>query len=131
MKFRLDPRTKLFMLFVVSCIVMMSATTPLLWVLRIIMTMVPIGLMIMEKQYAAALRFFVLYTVAMIIMLTCISEKSQGVVMAFLLGYCCIIVQFMPAAITAWYVVRTTKIGEMVSVMQKMHMPDGITISGI
>ena len=35
----------------------------------------------------------------------------------------------MPAMITAWYVVRTTKIGEFVCAMQKMHIPDGITIS--
>jgi energy-coupling factor transport system permease protein len=31
--------------------------------------------------------------------------------------------------ITAWYVVRTTKIDEFMSAMQKMHVPDGITIS--
>ncbi len=37
--------------------------------------------------------------------------------------------QFIPALITAWYVVRTTKIGEFVCAMQKMHIPDGITIS--
>jgi len=49
--------------------------------------------------------------------------------MAFLVGYCSIIVQFLPALITAWYVVRTTKIDEFISSMQKMHVPDGITIS--
>jgi len=129
MSLKLDPRTKLFMVFVVSAIVMMSATTPFLWGVRILMTMVPIVLLIMEKHYASAFRFLILYAIALILMFTCVSEQSQGFVMAFLLGYCCIIVQFMPAAITAWYVVRTTKIDEFVSAMQKMHMPDGITIS--
>ena len=46
-----------------------------------------------------------------------------------LLGYCGIIAQFMPAMITAWYVIRTTKIGEYMSAMQKMHVPDGIAVS--
>jgi energy-coupling factor transport system permease protein len=31
--------------------------------------------------------------------------------------------------ITAWYVIKTTKIGEFVCAMQKIHIPDGITIS--
>ena len=126
---KLDPRTKLFLLFVVSFVVMMSATTPLLWALRIGMTMVPITFLIIEKHYASAFRFIVMYAVALILTFTCINENSTGFFMAFLMGYCSIIVQFMPAIITAWYVVKTTKIGEFMSCMQKMHIPDGIAVS--
>ncbi len=129
MDLRLDPRTKLFMIFVVSAVVMMSATTPFLWGVRIAMTMIPIGLLLIEKHYATAFRFLILYSSALILNFTCLSEDSTGFLMAIIVGYCAIIVQFMPAMITAWYVVRTTKIDEFVSAMQKMHMPDGITIS--
>lgn len=129
MSLRLDPRTKLYMILVVSAVVMMSATTPFLWAVRIIMTLIPITLLIMEKHYASAFRFLILYSIALVINFTCLSEKSEGILMAFLVGYCSIVVQFMPAMITAWYVVKTTKINEFVSAMQKMHMPDGITIS--
>ena len=129
MALKLDPRTKLFMIFIVSAVVMMSATTPLLWAVRITMTMIPIFLLIAEKHYAAALRFIVLYSAALLISFKFLSENSKGFLSAFLVGYCSIIVQFMPAVITAWYVVRTTKIGEFVSAMQKVHVPDGITIS--
>ncbi len=126
---KLDPRTKLFMIFVVSAVVMMSATTPLLWAVRIAMTMVPVTLLILEKHYASAFRFLILYIIALFLTFRFLSEQSKGFLMAFLVGYCSIIVQFMPAMITAWYLVRTTKIGEFVSAMQKMHIPDGITIS--
>ena len=126
---RLDPRTKLFMVFVVSAIVMMSATTPFLWVVRITVTMVPIVLLVSEKHYASAFRFLVLYGVALALLFGLLSEESQGLLSALFLGYCSIVVQFLPAMITAWYVVRTTKIGEFVSAMQRMHIPDGITIS--
>ena len=129
MNLKLDPRTKLFMIFVVSAVVMMSATTPFLWAVRIAMTMVPITLLILEKHYASAFRFLILYIIALFLTFRFLSEQSKGFLMAFLVGYCSIIVQFMPAMITAWYVVRTTKIGEFVSAMQKMHVPDGITIS--
>jgi len=117
------------MILIVSAIVMMSATTPLLWGIRIIMTMIPILLLIAEKRYASALRFFALYVVALVLTFYFLSSESTGVFKALLTGYCGIVVQFMPALITAWYVVRTTKIDEFMSAMQKMHVPDGITIS--
>ena len=126
---RLDPRTKLFMVFVVSLIVMMSATTPVLWVIRIIITLIPIVLLILEKKYSSALRFFLAYGIALVLLLFFISENSEGIIASLLIGYCGIVVQFMPALITAWYVIRTTKIGEFMSCMQKMHVPDGIAVS--
>jgi energy-coupling factor transport system permease protein len=129
MSLKLDPRTKLYMIFVVSAVVMMSATTPFLWAVRITMTMIPILLLIVEKHYAAAFRFLIFYGTALVLTFRFLSENSKGFLSAFLVGYCSIIVQFMPAMITAWYVVRTTKIGEFVCAMQKMHIPDGITIS--
>ena len=42
MHIALDPRTKLYMILVVSMVVLMTATTPFLWGVRIFMTMVPI-----------------------------------------------------------------------------------------
>ena len=129
MNFRLDPRVKLHMIFVVSAVVMMSATTPFLWIVRILITMVPIVLLVIERKYDSAFRFLVLYFTALFITFKYISVESKGLFMPVLVGYCSIIVQFMPAFITAWYVVRTTKIGQFISAMQKMHVPDGITIS--
>lgn len=129
MSFKLDPRTKLFMVLVVSTIIMMSATTTLQWAIRMIITLIPIGLLIVEKKYASAIRFLVLYSVALILTFRFMSEESGGLIQSLLIGYCGIVVQFLPSIITAWYVVRTTKIGELMSAMQKMHVPNGITIA--
>ncbi len=125
----LDPRSKLFMVLVVSCIVMMTATTTLSWILRIAITIIPILLLILEGRTISALRFSILYVIALIMTRYFLSSESTGILMALLLGYCAIIVQFMPAMITAWYMIRTTHIGEFLSAMQKMHVPDGIAIS--
>ncbi len=62
MKLHIDPRTKLFMIFAVSIIVMLPATTALAWVLRTGVTLIPIILLLTEKKYAAAAVFTVLYT---------------------------------------------------------------------
>jgi len=117
------------MIFVVSAVVLMTATTPFLWGVRILMTMVPITLLFLEKRYASAIRFLIFYGIALVLTFFCLSEESTGLLTAILIGYCGIVVQFLPAMITAWYVVRTTKIGEFMSAMQKMRVPDGITIS--
>ncbi len=129
MEIKLDPRTKIYMVFVVSAIVMMSATTPFLWFVRIIITMVPIMLLIVEKRYASALRFFALYISALILTFYFLSAETTGLIRSLLTGYCGIIVQFLPAFITAWYVIHSTKIDEFMAAMQKLHVPDGITIS--
>ena len=129
MNIKLDPRTKLYMILIVSAVVMMSATTPFLWAVRITMTMIPLILLAAEKRYASALRFAILYLFALILTFCFLSEESTGILQSLLIGYCGIVVQFMPALITAWYVVRTTKIDEFMSAMQRMHIPDGIAIS--
>ena len=129
MNLRLDPRTKLYMVLIVSSVVMMSATTPFLWAVRITMTMIPILLLLFEKKYRSAVRFLILYSAALVLTFFFLSEESTGLLKSFLTGYCGIVVQFMPAMITAWYVVRTTKIDEFMSAMQKIRIPDGITIS--
>jgi energy-coupling factor transport system permease protein len=126
---KIDPRTKLYMILVVSAVVMMSATMPLLWTVRIIMTMIPVLLLVIEKKYTSALGFAFLYTAALIMTFCLLSESSPSFFKTFVTGYSGIVVQFMPCLITAWYVVRTTRIDEFMSAMQKMHVPDGITIS--
>ena len=128
-KISLDPRTKLFMIFAVSFIVMVNAITPLEWGIRIMVTLIPILLLVTEGKYASAFRFTVFYGAALLLLKYCISESSTGIFSAILVGYCGIVAQFLPAMITAWYVIRTTKIGEFMSAMQKMHVPDGISIS--
>ncbi len=129
MSVKLDPRTKLYMILIVSLVVMMSATTPFLWAVRIMITIIPVILLIFEKRYASALYFSLLYAVALALTFRFITDSSSSFWRTFLTGYSGIVVQFMPALITAWYVIRTTKIGEFMSAMQRMHVPDGISIS--
>ena len=129
MTFRLDPRTKLYMVFVVSVIVMMSASGVSAWIVRTGITLIPILLLFAERKYADAIRFLVLYGVALGLLFFFLNDGAEGLLYSLVFGYCGIVVQFMPALITAWYVLRTTKTGEFMSCMQKMHIPDGISVS--
>lgn len=129
MRMKLDPRTKLYMVLMVSMVVLMPAATSLLWSVRLLITLFPIILLISEKRYKSAVRFLIFYGIALVLTFFVLKKEMQGILAAVLIGYCGIVVQFAPAIITAWYCVRTTKIDEFMSAMQKMHMPDGIAIS--
>ena len=129
MRMKLDPRTKLYMVLMVSMVVLMPAATSLLWSVRLLITLFPIILLISEKRYKSAVRFLIFYGIALVLTFFVLKKEMQGILAAVLIGYCGIVVQFAPAIITAWYCVRTTKIDEYMSAMQKMHMPDGIAIS--
>lgn len=78
MKLYIDPRTKLFMIFAVSIIVMLPATTPLAWALRTGVTLIPIILLLTEKKYVAAAAFTMLYASAAVLTLMFISSGSTG-----------------------------------------------------
>ena len=75
---KLDPRTKLYMILIVSAIVMMSATTPFLWGVRIVMTLIPITLLVIEKRYTSAFGFTFLYLAALVLTFAFLSEDSTA-----------------------------------------------------
>lgn len=116
------------MLLVLSCIVALSATTLNLWIVRVVLTLIPIFLMLVEKHYTFAIRFTVFYGVALYLTYYLHSVQATGVWASILHGYASFVAQFMPAMIMAWYLVHTTKMDEFISAMQKMHVPDKITI---
>lgn len=101
-RIHLDPRTKLFMIFAVSFIVMVNAMSPMEWAVRIIVTLIPVFLLANEGRYVSALRFLLCYGVALLLLKFYISSESTGVISALLVGYCGIVAQFMPAMIMAW-----------------------------
>ena len=81
---KLDPRTKFYMILIVSAVVMMSATTPFLWGVRITMTLIPIILLIIEKKYTSAFGFTFLYIAALVLTFAFLSEDSNGFFKTFL-----------------------------------------------
>ena len=100
---KLDPRTKFYMILIVSAVVMLSATTPFLWGLKIAMTLIPIILLIIEKKYTSAFGFAFLYIAALVLTFAFLSEESTGLFKSLLIGYSGIVVQFLPCFRVEFY----------------------------
>ena len=127
-RLKLDPRTKLVMLFAYSVIVMIDIADGPALVIRTIMTMVPVLLLFIEGKYAVAIRFVLLYILASLLM-RLNSQRLGGVPGMLILAYATIVMQFFPTIITVWYCIRTTKIDEFMAAMNRMHLPQGLSIS--
>ncbi|ERK57458.1 cobalt transport protein [Gemella bergeri ATCC 700627] len=127
-EFSLDPRTKIYMMFLISFLTMSTATTTLSLTLRVVITIVPILLLIVEGKVKTAIRFTIFYILGILVMHFFINN-GEGFISALALGYCSVMLQFFPSAIMAWYTVRTTKVNEFMAALNKLHCPKGLAIS--
>lgn len=125
---RFDPRTKLLLLVFFSVIVMIDVVDGPAYVVRVIMTFVPVVLICMEGKPHIGARFTVLFILAS--WLQVFAQKNIGGVAGMLILFLCYMVtQFAPTMITVWYCISTTRISEFMAAMNRMRMPQGLSIS--
>ena len=125
---RLDPRTKLLILALFSVVVMIDVVDGPAYIVRIIMTFIPVFLVCLEGKIHIAARFTVLFIGASILQ-SYTQQHIGGVARMAVLFVCFMITQFAPVMITVWYCISTTKISEFMAAMNRMHAPQGLSIS--
>ncbi len=124
----LDPRSKLMLLVLFSVVVMIDVVDGPAYIIRVIMTFIPVVLVCLEGKIHIGVRFTLLFVAAS--WLQIYAQKYVGGVAGMLLLFLCyMIMQFAPTIITVWYCISTTKISEFMAAMNRMHLPQGIAIS--
>ena len=127
-RLHLDPRTKLLILVLFSVVVMIDVVDGPAYIIRVIMTFIPVILVCLEGKIHIGARFTILYIFA-----TWLMEFTQhhigGVAGMLLLFLCYMMMQFAPTIITVWYCISTTKISELMAALNRMHIPQGMAIS--
>ena len=107
---------------------MIDVTDGPAYMVRAIMTYIPVILVCLEGKPHIGARFTVLFIFA-----TWLTEVVQdnigGVAGMLILFLCFMITQFAPTMIMVWYCISTTKISEFMAAMNRMHLPQGLTIS--
>lgn len=124
---RLDPRTKLALLITVGLIMISGKLTGVEYVLRLICTCVPFLLLIMIKQYKAAV-FSALILFAVVLCEGFVVPKTGGLINLMVMIICGVISRFGPGYLCGWYVVKSTSVSEFITAMERMHFPSVITI---
>ena len=124
----LDPRSKLLILVLFSVVVMIDIVDGPAYIVRIIMTFIPVFLVCLEGEIRIGARFTVLFIAASLLQ-NYTQQNIGGIARMLVLFLCYMITQFVSVMITVWYFISTTRISEFMAAMNRMHAPQGLSIS--
>lgn len=123
----LDPRTKLLLLTFVSVFVLGNAGGDAAAEFRVALNYLPLLLLLGSRRWGAFLYGVFLYTAAYA--LAClVMPQCRGFLNFLILAMCGIVLRFLPGILTGMYVVSTTTVSEFIAAMERMHVPQTITI---
>ena len=123
----LDPRTKLLLLAFVSIFLLGNAGGDATAEFRVVLNYIPLLFLLSARRWKAFLFGVIFYTCAYTLSVFVMPE-CKGFLNFLLLAMCGIVLRFLPGILTGMYVVSTTTVSEFICAMEKIHMPQCITI---
>ena len=122
----LDPRTKLLLLFTSSVFVVGNAGEAWMSVFYWILVFLPVALLFAEKEWKTGLAAIMIYIGSYYAQLALQHDLTTLQSVLALMLY--IITKILPTVILARYIVKTTKVSEFLTAMNRMRVTDKITI---
>ena len=123
----LDPRTSLFAIMIISMVMIGGGLTGVEYWLRIICWMIPFVFLLMGKNYRFAVTYFCLYAFASVIEGAVLQSTSGGWNLFFVI-VAGIVSRFVAPMVMGYCVMQSTTVSEFVTAMERMHVPQVITI---
>lgn len=123
----LDPRTKLLLIFIEAVLVLASTGGERLFWFRTVFAVLPFLLLITAKRYKTCAIGLAALGIIYVLEYTVFPYVS-GLLASILLILIIIVGRFLPAYLTGVYVINTTTVSAFKAAMDKLHMPDTLTI---
>lgn len=123
----LDPRTKLLLLTFVSVFLLGNAGGDSAAEFRVALNYLPLLFLLFARKWKVFLFGVIFYTAAYALSVF-VMPHCTGILNFLLLAMCGIVLRFLPGVLTGMYVVSTTTVSEFVCAMERMHVPNAITI---
>lgn len=123
----LDPRTKLVLLLVIAAFVLGGAGGDKSIYFAPVLSCVPLLLLLAARQYKGAILYVVVFGLGFISQILLL-PITKGVLNFIILATSGIVSRFLPSIMMGYFVVSTTTVSEFVAAMERMHIPDKITI---
>ena len=120
-----DPRSKLAVVVVMGIITMGGDYQRGFHYLPAVL---PLVLFLCSRQWLSSLRYGVSFLFCWGMQIF-VLPKVSGAAGFLLAALCMLPLYFLPTAAAAQYLIRTTTAGEFTAAMEKMHIPNGFTIS--
>ena len=124
---RLDPRTKLLLIFIISIFVMGGTGGEAMGLIRLVLCVVPAILLLTSKQCAKAVGYIAVFSVFYAVQIYVLPHLTGilNFLVLFTTGFFC---RILPSVAIAAYAVKTTTVSELISGMERIHMPKEVTI---
>ena len=124
---RLDPRTKLLLIFIISIFVMGGTGGEAMGLIRLVLCTVPAILLLTSKQCAKAVGYIAVFSVFYAVQIYVLPHLTGilNFLVLFTIGFFC---RILPSVAIAAYAVKTTTVSELISGMERIHMPKEVTI---
>ncbi|MCR5785645.1 MAG: energy-coupling factor transporter transmembrane protein EcfT [Eubacterium sp.] len=122
----LDPRTKLLLLFTSSIFVMGKAGSGWMDIFFWILVYIPVVLLALEREWKTCIIASAFYVGSYFAQMALQHDLNALESVLALMLY--IISNFLPTIFLARYIVKTTRVSEFISAMQRMHVSDKLII---
>lgn len=122
----LDPRTKLALVLVLALFVMGGLGGEQLKGIKMILSVLPFVLLLIERQWKRFARGIVMLVIGYGLLL--VMPYLPGILNYIALMCGGILTRFVVTIVMGEYLIATTSVSEFVSAMERLHMPQAITI---
>lgn len=124
---KLDPRTKLLLLFVVNIVCISGGTSNELQVMRSILVAIPIILLYLSDKRKMSIILAMVYVISLFSW-SLLLISTNGIFVSIILITTMLIGIMLPGFITSYYIVVTTTVSEFIAAMERMKIPQKIVI---
>lgn len=124
---RLDPRTKMVMLFAVSAVLLLGGNGGAMFAVRTAMLLFPFGLLAISGRMHAAGLMLAAY-LGSYALAAFAAPTLEGIANAITVATATVVSRFVPTLALAYFVFATTTVSEFMAAMGRMRIPDWIAI---
>ena len=124
---RLDPRTKMVMLFAVSTVLLLGGNGGAMFAVRTSMLLFPFGLLAISGRMHAAGLMLAAY-LGSYALAAFAAPTLEGIANAITVATATVVSRFVPTLALAYFVFATTTVSEFMAAMGRMRIPDWIAI---
>ena len=126
-RLKLDPRTKLFMMLVISTVMISGSIEGSAVYPRFVLACVPFVLLLTGRRIKAAVFYAVTFALAEYaeVFLVYSTTGILNVVAVMLSG---VVTRFIPCVVMGYYLMATTRVSEFMAAMERMHVSQKFVI---
>lgn len=124
---KLDPRTKLFLMVVVSTLAIGGGNDGWMKIIHPLICLIPFVLMLCDRQFVPSIKYLFFYAICFGLEQSAITY-FHGTFSFLLLAIASIMTKFAPGIMMGAFFISSTSVSEFIAAMYRMHVSEKIVI---